>query len=144
MLNRWIEDSLIDTCGELGLGIIAFCPLYQGLLTDKYLNGIPTGSRASLPGSPLRPEEVAKQVVNGIRALNDHAQERGQTLAQMALSWVLRHPGVTSALIGASRPEQIRDNVKAVENTDFTSEELTKLDGILNSIQLPSSLWTGE
>lgn len=144
MLNRWIEDSLIDTCGELGLGIIAFCPLYQGLLTDKYLNGIPTGSRASLPGSPLRPEEVAKQVVNGIRALNDHAQERGQTLAQMALSWVLRHPGVTSALIGASRPEQIRDNIKAVENTDFTSEELTKLDGILNSIQLPSSLWTGE
>ena len=144
MLNRWIEDSLIDTCGELGLGIIAFCPLYQGLLTDKYLNGIPTGSRASLPGSPLRPEEVAKQVVNGIRALNDHAQERGQTLAQMALSWVLRHPGVTSALIGASRPEQLRDNVKAVENTDFTSEELTKLDGILNSIQLPSSLWTGE
>lgn len=144
MLNRWIEDSLIDTCGELGLGIIAFCPLYQGLLTDKYLNGIPPGSRASLPGSPLRPEEVAEQVVNGIRALNDHAQERGQTLAQMALSWVLRHPGVTSALIGASRPEQIRDNVKAVENTDFTSEELTKLDGILNSIQLPSSLWTGE
>lgn len=144
MLNRWIEDSLIDACGELGLGIIAFCPLYQGLLTDKYLNGIPTGSRASLPGSPLRPEEVAEQVVNGIRALNDHAQERGQTLAQMALSWVLRHPGVTSALIGASQPEQIRDNIKAVENTDFTSEELTKLDGILNSIQLPSSLWTGE
>ncbi len=144
MLNRWIEDSLIDTCGELGLGIIAFCPLYQGLLTDKYLNGIPKGSRASIPGSPLRPEEVEAQVVSGIRALNDHAQKRGQTLAQMALSWVLRHPGVTSALIGASRPEQIRDNVKAVENTTFTEDELTKLDGILKAIQLPSSLWTGE
>jgi L-glyceraldehyde 3-phosphate reductase len=144
MLNRWIETSLIDTCAELGMGIIAFCPLYQGLLTDKYLNGIPGGSRASLPGSPLRPEDVESQVIQGIGALNAHAQERGQTLAQMALSWVLRHPGVTSALLGASRPEQIRDNVKAVQNTTFTEEELTKIDGILKAIQLPASLWAGE
>ena len=144
MLNRWIETSLIDTCAELGMGIIAFCPLYQGLLTDKYLGGIPSGSRASLPGSPLRPEDVEAQVIQGVGALNAHAQERGQTLAQMALSWVLRHSGVTSALIGASRPEQIRDNVKAVQNTSFTEEELSKIDGILAGIKLPGSLWAGE
>lgn len=143
MLNRWVESSLIETCDELGLGIIAFCPLYQGLLTDKYLNGIPSGSRASLENSPLRPEEVEEKVIKGIRRLHTHAQERGQSLAQMALSWVLRHPGVTSALIGASRPEQIRDNVKAVENTSFDEAELAKIDQILSEIELPASLWAG-
>lgn len=144
MLNRWIEKSLMDTCGLLGLGIIAFCPLYQGLLTDKYLHGIPAKSRASLPNSPLRPADMEEGVIKNVRALDAHARERGQTLAQMALSWVLRHPGVTSALIGASRPEQIRDNVKAVENTQFTEDELVKLDGILDAIELPESLWAGE
>ena len=144
MLNRWIEKRLIDTCAELGLGIIAFCPLYQGLLTDKYLNGIPAGSRASLPNSPLRPREVRQEVIECVRALNGHAQERGQTMAQMALAWVLRQPGVTSALMGASRPEQIRENVKAVQNTIFSAEELTKIDGILQRIQLSASLWAGE
>ncbi len=143
MLNRWIETSLIETCTQLGLGMIAFCPLYQGLLTDKYLNGVPAGSRASLPNSPLRAAEVEEQVVQGIRRLNAHAGERGQTMAQMALSWVLRHPGVTSALIGASRPEQIRDNVKAVKNTRFDADEIAKIDGILKEIQLPASLWAG-
>ena len=102
MLNRWIEDGLTDTCEELGLGIIAFCPLFQGLLTDKYLNGIPDGSRASLDKSPLRKNEVSEQNIRVIRDLNDHALERGQTLAQMALSWVLRDKRVTSALIGAT------------------------------------------
>ncbi len=144
MLNRWIETSLLDTCQELGMGIIAFCPLYQGLLTDKYLQGIPSGSRASIPGSPLRPEEVESQVIAGIRKLHEHAAERGQSLAQMALSWVLRHPGVTSALIGASRPEQIRENVKAVRNTHFTDDEEAKIDGILSEITLPPSLWASE
>ncbi len=144
MLNRWIEQSLIGTCEELGLGIIAFCPLYQGLLTDRYLDGVPSGSRASLPESPLRQAEVEEGVLRYIRKLNDHAQARGQTLAQMALAWVLRHPQVTSALIGASRPEQIRDNVKAIESSAFTAEELAKIDGILAEIRLPGSLWAGE
>ncbi len=144
MLNRWIEKSLLATCTELGMGIIAFCPLYQGLLTDKYLKGVPQGSRASLPNSPLRSAEVEAEVVAGIRELNEHARQRGQSLAQMALSWVLRNPGVTSALIGASRPEQIRENVKAVEQTTFTYEENAKIDGILAKIQLPASLWAGE
>ena len=144
MLNRWIETSLLDCCGELGLGMIAFCPLYQGLLTDKYLDGIPAGSRASLSNSPLRSEEVGAEVIEGIRQLNDHARGRGQSLAQMALSWVLRHPQVTSALIGASRPEQIVENVKAVSQTDFSDDELAYLDGILAKIRLPQSLWAGE
>ena len=144
MLNPWIETNLMDTCEEAGMGIIAFCPLYQGLLTDKYLNGVPAGSRASLPGSPLRQEEVSGNVIDGIRALNEHAQERGQTLAQMALSWVLRHPRVTSALIGASHPDQIKENVRSAQQTAFSEDELTKLNAIVNSITLPESLWARE
>jgi L-glyceraldehyde 3-phosphate reductase len=142
MLNRWIEDGLTDTCEELGLGIIAFCPLFQGLLTDKYLNGIPDGSRASLDKSPLRKNEVSEQNIRVIRELNDHAVERGQTLAQMALSWVLRDKRVTSALIGASSASQILENIKSVEQTDFTAAELQKIDRILAKINLPKSLWS--
>jgi L-glyceraldehyde 3-phosphate reductase len=142
MLNRWVEDGLTDTCEELGLGIIAFCPLFQGLLTDKYLDGIPDGSRASLDKSPLRKNEVSEQNIRVIRELNDHALERGQTLAQMALSWVLRDKRVTSALIGASSASQIRENIKSVEQTDFTADELQKLDRILEKINLPKSLWS--
>ena len=141
MLNRWIENSLMDVCEENGLGMIAFCPLFQGLLTDKYLNGIPDGSRASLEKSPLRKNEVSEQNIRVIRELNDHAALRGQTLAQMALSWVLRDPRITSALVGASSLSQIKDNVKSVEQTSFTSEELQKLDRILAKINLPKSLW---
>jgi L-glyceraldehyde 3-phosphate reductase len=141
MLNRWVEDGLVDTCGELGLGMIAFCPLFQGLLTDKYLNGIPSGSRATIENSPLRQNEVSEQNIRVIRELNDHAKLRGQTLAQMALSWVLRDERVTSALIGASSVAQILENVKAVNQTKFTSEELQKLDRILAKINLPKSLW---
>ena len=144
MLNRWIENGLMDTCGELGLGIIAFCPLFQGLLTDKYLDGIPDGSRASLEHSPLRQSEVNEQNLRVIRELNDHAGERGQTLAQMALSWVLRDERVTSALIGASRPEQILENCKAAKQTDFCDDELAKLDRILAKANLPKSLWAKE
>ena len=141
MLNRWIENSLMDVCEENGLGMIAFCPLFQGLLTDKYLNGIPDGSRASLEKSPLRKNEVSEQNIRVIRELNDHAALRGQTLAQMALSWVLRDERITSALVGASSLSQIKDNVKSVEQTGFTSEELQKLDRILAKINLPKSLW---
>ncbi len=142
MLNRWIEDGLSDTCQELGLGIIAFCPLFQGLLTDKYLNGVPDGSRASLEQSPLRKSEVSEQNIRVIRELNDHAAERGQSLAQMALSWVLRDERVTSALIGASSASQIIENVKSVHQTDFTDDELSKLDRILAKMNLPKSLWS--
>lgn len=144
MLNRWIEHSLMDVCEENGLGMIAFCPLFQGLLTDKYLNGIPDGSRASLEKSPLRKNEVSEQNIRVIRELNDHAALRGQTLAQMALSWVLRDERITSALVGASSLSQIKDNVKSVENTSFTPEELKKLDRILARINLPKSLWAQE
>ena len=142
MLNRWIEDGLSDTCQELGLGIIAFCPLFQGLLTDKYLNGIPDGSRATLEQSPLRKNEVSEQNIRVISELNDHAGERGQTLAQMALSWVLRDHRVTSALIGASSASQILENAQSVNQTDFTADELQKLDRILAKINLPKSLWS--
>ena len=141
MLNRWIEDGLVDTCGEHGLGMIAFCPLFQGLLTDKYLNGIPPDSRATIENSPLRQNEVSEQNIRVIRELNDHAKLRGQTLAQMSLSWVLRDERITSALIGASSAAQILENVKAVNQTKFTSEELDKLDRILAKINLPKSLW---
>ncbi len=144
MLNRWIEGGLTDACHEIGLGIIAFCPLFQGLLTDKYLSGIPENSRASLENSPLRKNEVSEQNIRVIHELNDHAKERGQTLAQMALSWVLRDKRVTSALIGASSASQILENVKSVTQTDFSPDELKKLDRILAKINLPKSLWSTE
>ena len=142
MLNRWIEDDLIDTCEERGLGIIAFCPLFQGLLTDKYLNGLPAGSRATIQNSPLRKNELSEQNLTVIRELNDHAEQRGQSLAQMALSWVLRDNRVTSALIGASSSTQILENVKSVKQTAFSKDELLKIDRILAKINLPKSLWS--
>lgn len=141
MFNRWIEKGLMATARELGFGIIAFCPLYQGLLTDKYLNGVPSGTRASLPDSLLRKEELKPEVLETVRQLSAHARERGQTLAQMALSWVLRRPEVSSALVGASRPQQILDNIQAVKNTRFTDDEIEKLDRILGQVELPPSLW---
>lgn len=141
MLNRWVENGLLDTCSEMGLGVIAFCPLFQGLLTDKYLNGIPDGSRASIENSPLRKNEVNEQNLKVIHELNDHAGKRGQSLAQMALSWVLRDKRVTSALIGASSSDQILENVKAANQTDFTDDELKILDRILAKVNLPKSLW---
>jgi L-glyceraldehyde 3-phosphate reductase len=142
MLNRWIEAELLETCHELGLGVIAFCPLFQGLLTDKYLNGIPEGSRATITHSPLRKNEVTEQNLRVIRELNEHAANRGQSLAQMALSWVLRDSRVTSALIGASTVDQIIENTQAVTQLNFSSEELKKLDRILAKANLPKSLWS--
>jgi L-glyceraldehyde 3-phosphate reductase len=127
MLNRWIEPEVLDACGELGLGIIAFSPLGQGMLTDRYLNGIPEDSRAAKDGF-LRRGFINDDNMARIRGLNEIAARRGQTLAAMALAWVLRDSRVTSALIGASSVGQLEANVAAVGNLDFTSEELAEID----------------
>lgn len=127
MLNRWIEPDLLDALGELGIGCIAFSPLAQGMLTSKYLGGIPEGSRASWPSS-LSPHLITDEALENIRALNDLAAGRGQTLAQMAIAWVLRDERVTSALIGASSVEQLEDNIAAVDGLGFTDDELAEID----------------
>jgi len=128
MLNRWIEeDGLLDTLDDLGLGSIVFSPLAQGMLTTKYLHGIPEHSRAA-EGKSLQTRFLSEENIARIRSLNDIAQRRGQTLAQMALAWVLRGGRVTSALIGASRPEQVVDCVGALQNLSFTADELSEID----------------
>lgn len=132
MLNRWIENGLTQVLDEEGMGCIVFSPLAQGLLTDKYLQGIPEGSRAASPYGFLRPEHVTEQKVDKVRKLNELAKQRGQTMAQLAIAWTLRLPQVTSALIGASRIEQIDDCLKSLENLIFTDVELTVIDRILN------------
>jgi len=132
MLDRWVEDGLLDVLGSEGIGGIAFCPLAQGLLTDRYLHGIPSGSRASKPNTFLKKQDVDEHHVAEAHALNDIAAERGQSLAQMALAWVLRDGRITSALIGASRVEQIEQNVAALANLKFSEEELGRIDAILN------------
>lgn len=128
ILNRWIEDGLMDVLGAEGIGCIAFCPLQQGILTARYLNGIPEGSRASKPHGFLKPHQVTEDKIAKVRKLNDIAAARGQSLAQMALAWVLRDPRMTSALIGASSPEQIEENVGALEKLEFSGEELANID----------------
>jgi L-glyceraldehyde 3-phosphate reductase len=133
MLNRWIEDGLQNVLQENGVGSIAFCPLAQGLLTNKYVNGIPTDSRAAKPVSFLSKDQVTEEVVNRVKKLNEVAVERGQNLAQMALAWVLRGGRVTSALIGASRVSQIEENVAALNNLSFSEEELNRIEDILKS-----------
>ncbi|WP_419886964.1 L-glyceraldehyde 3-phosphate reductase [Neobacillus niacini] len=133
MLNRWIEDGLQDVLQENGVGSIAFCPLAQGLLTNKYVNGIPTDSRAAKPVSFLSKDQVTEEVVNRVKKLNEVAGERGQNLAQMALAWILRGGRVTSALIGASRVSQIEENVAALNNLSFSEEELNRIEDILKS-----------
>ena len=127
MLNRWIEPELLDAIGELGVGCIAFSPLAQGMLTSKYLAGIPEGSRASRPSS-LEPDLITDEALEKIRALNDIAGRRGQTLAQMALAWVVRDARVTSALIGASSVAQLEENIAALERLTFTDDELAEID----------------
>ena len=128
MINRWVEDDgLLDTLDGLGIGSIVFTPLAQGMLTDKYLKGIPEGSRAT-QGKSLRQDFLNEKTLANINALNDIAKRRGQTLAQMALAWVLRGGRVTSALIGASRPEQVEDCVGALANRDFSEAELAEID----------------
>jgi L-glyceraldehyde 3-phosphate reductase len=128
MINRWIEeDGLIDTLKSLGIGSIVFSPLAQGMLTSKYLNGIPDSSRAAQDKS-LNPDFLNEKNLENIRALNRIAERRGQTLAQMAIAWVLREGHITTALIGASRASQVEDCVKALDNPDFTAEELAEID----------------
>jgi len=127
MLNRWIEDGLLDVVGELGVGCICFSPLAQGMLTDKYLNGIPAGSRAAA-GSSLSPDLLSEETLAKIRALDEIAGRRGQSLAQMAVAWTVRDRRVTSALIGASSVAQLEANVAALERLDFTRDELDEID----------------
>ena len=129
LLNRWIEDGLLDVLGEEGIGCIPFSPLAQGQLTDRYLNGVPAGSRAT--HSPfLGVDEIDKNLPR-VRGLNEIAARRGQTLAQMALAWVLRDPRVTSAIIGASSVKQLEDNVRALDKLDFEPSELAEIDRCL-------------
>ncbi len=127
LLNRWIEPELLDTLGELGVGCICFSPLAQGMLTDKYLNGIPEGSRAAANTS-LSPDLLTEQAMAKIRGLNEIAQGRGQSLAQMALAWTLRDARMTSTLIGASSVAQLEDSLGAVTKLDFSADELAKID----------------
>ncbi|MBZ4674191.1 MAG: NADP-dependent oxidoreductase domain [Spirochaeta sp.] len=128
MLNRWVEDSLLSTLDELGVGAICFSPLAQGMLTDKYLGEIPENSRAARKDSSLSQQMLTKENLENIRSLNAIAQERGQSLAQMALAWCMRRKEITSVLIGASTPEQIKENVATLENLDFSDEELKRID----------------
>ncbi|OLF16735.1 L-glyceraldehyde 3-phosphate reductase [Actinophytocola xanthii] len=127
MLNRWVEGELLDTLGELGVGCIGFSPLAQGMLTDRYLDGIPEGSRASRDGSLSR-SMLTEENLERVRALNEIAKGRGQTLAQMALAWTLRDPRMTSTLIGASSVRQLEDNLAALDTREFTDDELAEID----------------
>ncbi|MFT4108401.1 L-glyceraldehyde 3-phosphate reductase [Propionicimonas sp.] len=140
MLNRWVEEDLLDALGDTGLGAIAFSPLAQGMLTDKYLDGVPAGSRAA-QGKSLSPDLLTEQNLTHIRALNELASGRGQTLAQLAIAWVLRDDRVTSALIGASSVTQLEDSVGAVANLSFTAEELALIDRYATEGGI--NLWAG-
>lgn len=133
MMDRWVEDGLLDVLGENGIGSIAFSPLEQGMLTDKYLKGIPEDSRAAKDGRYLKPEQIGGEKLEQIRQLNEVAISRGQTLAQMAIAWLLKDSRITSVLVGVSKPEQLDDNVNAVKNTQFSDSEVSKIKGILGS-----------
>ena len=141
MLNRWIEESLLDTLEEEGAGCIPFSPLAQGLLTGKYLNGIPAGSRASLNSSSLDKDQLTEATLAHIRSLADIAKARGQSLAQLALSWALRDQRVTSVLIGASSVAQLEENLAATKNTTFSEEELAAIDR--DAVESGINLWAG-
>ncbi len=131
MFNRGFEEGLLDALEEEGIGTIAFCPLAQGLLTTKYLDGVPEDSRVAKPHGFLKEERLTKETIDKVRALNKIAKSRGQSLAQMALAWVLRGGHVTSALIGASRVSQIEENVETIKNLEFSDEQLADIDRIL-------------
>jgi L-glyceraldehyde 3-phosphate reductase len=139
MLNRWIEEGLLDTLDDLGIGCIAFSPLAQGMLTDKYLKGVPADSRGAKQGS-LRPNFLSKANIEHVKALAAVAKKRGQTLAQMAISWVLRDPRVTSALIGARTVTQLDDSLDAVKNLDFSEKELAEIDR--HAVDADINLWS--
>jgi len=133
MFNRWIEDGLLSVLDEKGIGCIVFSPLAQGLLTNRYLDGIPQDSRAAKPAIFLKREDITDEYLWQAQQLNAIAQERGQSLAQMAIAWVLRHPGMTSALIGTSKVSQVDDCAAALHNLEFTSQELAAIEGILST-----------
>jgi L-glyceraldehyde 3-phosphate reductase len=145
LLNRWVEQDLLDALEDTGAGCIAFSPLAQGLLTDKYLGGVPADARINRPGGgSLKSEHLSPANLAHVRALDELARSRGQSLAQMAVAWVLRDPRVTSALIGASRPEQIADLAGAIRRLQFSPEELAAIDqhaveGGVNLWQKPST-----
>jgi len=138
LLNRWIEPELLDTLGELGVGCICFSPLAQGMLTDKYLDGIPAESRMA-ENSSLSSDLLTEETLSKIRALNEHAKGRGQSLAQMSLAWTLRDPRMTSTLIGASSVAQLEDSLGAIRNLDFTDEELELINRYATESQI--NLW---
>jgi len=138
MLNRWVEEDLLDALGETGVGCIAFSPLAQGMLTSKYLNGIPAGSRATQDKS-LSQDLLTEQTLNHVRALNELAEERGQSLAQLALAWLLRDRRVTSVLVGASSVSQLDDSLGALDNLAFSPDELTRIDQ--HAVDAGINLW---
>jgi L-glyceraldehyde 3-phosphate reductase len=130
IFNRWVEKDLLATLEAEGVGCIVFSPLAQGMLSNKYLAGVPSDSRAGKPHGFLGPQNITEDKLEKVRALNEIAEQRGQSLAQMALSWCLRHSGMTSVLIGASKAEQVVDSVGCLRNLEFTAEELTKIDAV--------------
>ena len=131
MRERWVEDGLLSALDETGVGCICFSPLAQGALTDKYLKGIPAGSRASREGTTVAQRYLSNEQLEKIKQLNQLAEERGQTLAQMAIAWILRRPEVTTVLVGASRVSQLDNSLAALECTGFSENELKKIDEIL-------------
>ena len=131
MFDRWVEDGLLDVLENEGVGAIAFSPLSQGMLTDKYLNGFPEDSRAVRDGRYLTKSQLNEEVLSKVKQLNEIAKNRGQSLAQMAISWLLRDTRITSVLVGASRREQLMDSLKALENLDFSNEVLQEIESIL-------------
>jgi L-glyceraldehyde 3-phosphate reductase len=131
MIDRWVENGLMDVLGNNGVGSIAFSPLEQGMLTDKYLKGIPEDSRAAKDGRYLKADQIGGEKLEMIRSLNEVAKTRGQSLAQMAIAWLLKDPRITSVLVGVSKPEQLDDNVEAVKNTKFSEAEMTQIKKIL-------------
>ena len=133
MFNRWVEDGLLDVLEKNGVGSVVFSPLFQGLLTDKYLHGIPEGSRAAKSHGFLQASQITEDKIEKVKALNQVAEARGQKMSQMALTWVLRDPRVTSVIIGASKVSQIEDAVEVVNQPGLTSEELKRIDSILNA-----------
>ena len=131
MFNRWVEDGLMDVLDKQGMGCIAFSPLAQGLLTNKYLAGVPADSRAAKDHGFLQRDSLTEETLYQVKRLNDIAAERGQSLAQMAIAWVLRLPGMTSALVGASRVSQLEENVAALQNLAFAPEEMAAIEAVL-------------
>ncbi|GAB2988250.1 L-glyceraldehyde 3-phosphate reductase [Cyclobacterium sediminis] len=131
MMDRWVEDGLLNTLEDSGIGAIAFSPLEQGVLTDKYLNGFPEDSRAIKDGRYLKSDAITPEILDKVKALNAVAIERGQSLAQMAIAWLLKSPTITSVLVGVSKASQLYDNVKSLDHLEFSSEELKKIEAIL-------------